>query len=457
MNNYLLVPTKEVKYDLITQTGKLIYVPVASKDTFGSIKIGEGLIIEDGVVSFDKDELLNYLPLTGGTMLGPINLGDNQRIEGLNVDGEISNIIGLIDNKTIQVSDDDFDLVLKGNSISVISSEPTQDNHVATKKYVDDNGGKIAVIKVNGIPLTVTDKSVDIIVPTKLSAFENDTNFIISTVNNLVNYYSKSESYNKDEINNLINNVSVFDAKIVNSLPTTNISKTTIYLVLKQDDIYDFRNYYDEYMYIEDEWELIGNTKLDTPDIVSKIEYSSSNVAVNGLKINGVDYRLLPLGIPIDATAIAIGMASAAAHDSIAIGGDAVASDVSSVAIGSRTLTVDDSVAVGDTAIASGSNTTVIGSYAKADADFAIAIGSMSYAHVPQWVVFDDGNGNFDRTISLRDTDKIFFRNERISMDKTSQNEYADGKTLTQLFNELYDTIGDVDALLMELNTGTGV
>lgn len=48
-------------------------------------------------------------------------------------------------------------------------------------------------VKVNGTEQTITSKAVDISVPTKVSDINNDLSFIDNTVNNLVNYYTKTE------------------------------------------------------------------------------------------------------------------------------------------------------------------------------------------------------------------------------------------------------------------------
>lgn len=47
----------------------------------------------------------------------------------------------------------------------------------ATEEYVGQNGGKIDVIKVNGTAQTITNKAVDITVPTKVSDLTNDSDF----------------------------------------------------------------------------------------------------------------------------------------------------------------------------------------------------------------------------------------------------------------------------------------
>ena len=53
----------------------------------------------------------------------------------------------------------------------------TAGSEFATKSYVDQNGGKIDVIKVNGTAQTITNKEVDLTVPTKVSDITNDSNF----------------------------------------------------------------------------------------------------------------------------------------------------------------------------------------------------------------------------------------------------------------------------------------
>lgn len=57
----------------------------------------------------------------------------------------------------------------------------TSGSEFATKSYVDQNGGKIDVIKVNGTAQTITNKEVDLAVPTAVSDLTNDSNFQTDT------------------------------------------------------------------------------------------------------------------------------------------------------------------------------------------------------------------------------------------------------------------------------------
>ena len=67
-------------------------------------------------------------------------------------------------------------------------------------------------------------------VPDNISAFNNDSGYITKAVNDLTNYYKKSETYTQSEVNALISAIPKFAIDVVDSLPTSEISSTTIYL-----------------------------------------------------------------------------------------------------------------------------------------------------------------------------------------------------------------------------------
>ena len=85
--------------------------------------------------------------------------------------------------------------------------------------------------------------------------------FITNTVNNLINYYLKSETYNKTEVNSLISAISTMSLRTVQVLPTEDIQTNVIYLLPRLDSEID--NIYDEYIYVSDAWEKIGSTNVD--------------------------------------------------------------------------------------------------------------------------------------------------------------------------------------------------
>lgn len=105
--------------------------------------------------------------------------------------------------------------------------------------------------------------------------------FVTKTVDDLENYYKKSETYNQSEVNDLISAVSSINIEIVQELPTHDISTNTIYLVPKNPAQQD--NYYDEYIYVSNDWELIGDTEIDLSGYQTKID---SNNKLNADYVN---------------------------------------------------------------------------------------------------------------------------------------------------------------------------
>lgn len=116
----------------------------------------------------------------------------------------------------------------------------------------------------------------NLVIPSKVSDLQNDSQFITNTVNNLVNYYAKSDTYSKEEVNTLITNVASGGFTRVESLPTTEISTTTIYLV--PSTLTKTKNVYDEYINLDgtsNGWEMIGDTKINLSNYVSTTALST--------------------------------------------------------------------------------------------------------------------------------------------------------------------------------------
>ena len=121
-------------------------------------------------------------------------------------------------------------------------------------------------------------------IPSSLSAYTNDTNFITNTVNNLTNYYLKSETYTQAEVNALISGIIGLNILVVQTLPTQDISTTTIYLVPKQTP--ETQDVYDEYIYVNNAWEHIGSTEIDLSNYYTKTQ--TDNLLANKVdKVTG--------------------------------------------------------------------------------------------------------------------------------------------------------------------------
>ena len=121
-------------------------------------------------------------------------------------------------------------------------------------------------------------------IPTKTSDLTNDSGYITKTVDNLTNYYLKTETYTQDEINELIGNINRLDSKIVDTLPTENISTTTIYLI----KVGDTTNY-TQHMYIDSAWAELGTTQIDLTDYYNKTQADSKFATIETVETHTND------------------------------------------------------------------------------------------------------------------------------------------------------------------------
>ena len=94
-----------------------------------------------------------------------------------------------------------------------------------------------------------------------------------SILTNLTNFTNNNEFVSKKYVDDLVSGVISLDIRVVTALPTTDISSTTIYLVPKAASA---NNIYDEYIYVNNSWELIGSTEVDLSDYYTKAEIDAT-------------------------------------------------------------------------------------------------------------------------------------------------------------------------------------
>jgi len=119
----------------------------------------------------------------------------------------------------------------------------------------------------------IVHKLANLTIPTDTEDLTNGAGFITKAVNDLTNYYTKSQTYTKAEVDALVSVKLTF--KAVDQLPTEDISTTTIYLVPAASS--HTGNVKDEYIYVNGAWELIGSTEFELT-----VEQSSSGIEING-------------------------------------------------------------------------------------------------------------------------------------------------------------------------------
>lgn len=144
-------------------------------------------------------------------------------------------------------------------------------------------------------------------VPTRVSQLENDSGYLSVETDPTVPAWAKAANkpaYTAAEvgaptiaemntaIGEAIGQINSFDMAIVQTLPTQDISTHTIYLVPKTGETNDV---YDEYVYINNAWEMVGNTQIDLNDYALKSELPTK---VSDLTDDSGHYTKPANGIP---------------------------------------------------------------------------------------------------------------------------------------------------------------
>lgn len=184
-------------------------------------------------------------------------------------------------SSSVTVPDDDttYIFTISGDVITITDSDgnsqtitvPSGDT--VSWNQLQATGTKIAEIDINGTSQDVYAPKP----PSKTSELNNDSGFITNTVNNLANYYLKSETYTQAEVDALIAAIVTIDIQVVASLPISDISTTTIYLVPTSDP--ELQNIYDEYINTDGTsggWELIGTTAIDLSNYVTTTDLATA-------------------------------------------------------------------------------------------------------------------------------------------------------------------------------------
>ncbi|MGN0138267.1 MAG: hypothetical protein ACI381_06660 [Candidatus Methanomethylophilaceae archaeon] len=186
----------------------------------------------------------------------------------LYIDGLEKNVLDLLAEKVDKVSG----MGLSTNDYT--NAEKSKLSGIETGAQVN----VLETVKVNGEALTSTDKAVDVTVPTKVSQIENDTGFITKAVADLANYYVKSETYTRAEVQGLIAAIPLFSVTTVDALPAEG-DPLKIYFVPKEGSTTDA---HDEFIWVDGAWELIGTTAF-----VLTIDQGSSGISINGTALQG--------------------------------------------------------------------------------------------------------------------------------------------------------------------------
>ena len=164
-------------------------------------------------------------------------------------------------------------------STSDLTNDGDGESNFATEAYVDANGGKIDVIKVNGTAQTITAKAVDITVPTKASDLTNDSGYqtasdvsgaITTALANGSDPY-QTESDVADAIDAKVASAYVYKGSVASqsALPSSG---------QKTGDVYDVQDTGMNYAWNGSAWDALG-TYVDTSLYWAKSELTAITTA----------------------------------------------------------------------------------------------------------------------------------------------------------------------------------
>ena len=163
MSDTILVPVTTVQPDLVTQTDVVVYVPLASKTSPGIVQIGDGLNINNGVVSVVPIDVPIMSISKNGTLIVP---------------DENKNVNIVIDKSDVGLSNVD-----NTSDLDKPISNATQQAINNVKNDVDNLSNSIGTIEIN---ITDVDNKQNLDVITDISITgTGDNRYITSTTKNI--------------------------------------------------------------------------------------------------------------------------------------------------------------------------------------------------------------------------------------------------------------------------------
>lgn len=187
------------------------------------------------------------------------------------------------------MSSDDKDKVNRlgaaalSNSYNDLDDKPTipSTEGFATREELNAKADSATTLAGYGIADAYTKGEVDGLIP-------DVSNFVTKAVSDLTNYYTKSETYTQAEVNGLVSAIPKFAIAVVDSLPTTGISATTIYLL--KTSTTETGNLYTEYIYVNNAWEKLGTQTLDLSGYATKTELNGKVDKEDGKGLSTNDF-----------------------------------------------------------------------------------------------------------------------------------------------------------------------
>lgn len=238
---------------------------------------------DDSKDTYIKNKSTKYLKNEGVDGKSPYATEDYVDKHG----GKVDSI--KVNDKPLNIEEDKSVNIEIPTKTSDIQNNGDGGSPFATEQYVNENGGKIDKIIINGKEQEIKDKKVSFTIPQSLSEMNEDTEhrtvtdtqiddwnkkitsadlpdvsgFITKAVSDLTNYYTKNSIDTKvADLQSQISAIPKFAISVETALPTgDDISETTIYLL--KTSTTETGNLYTEYIYVDGSWESLGTQTLD--------------------------------------------------------------------------------------------------------------------------------------------------------------------------------------------------
>ena len=246
--------------------------------------------------------------LANGELVVQSSKGDELRIWGKTADGSVASVPTTQDVTDIvdaKVSDIKINISMDGyakiDKLSTINGQPIYNENGSTNIVISGGGGEIIIpdnvatqddvqevqdaldaykeevakvldAKVNGY----TRSEVDALLLSKSDVGVSYTKD--ETIKLLNKKANSTEVYTKEEVNNLVSALPTFKVEVVETLPTENISETTMYLVPTGENSED-GSLYTTYIYSNGDWKILGTQSLNfnNYDTSSEVDGKISN------------------------------------------------------------------------------------------------------------------------------------------------------------------------------------
>ena len=239
------------------------------KDGTNEISIAEIVGKQDGLVSGTNIKTINNESILGS---GNITISGGGTATDVKVDGT-----SITSNNEADLQTINGDYNASTNKLATEADLPTVPTNVSA--FTNDAGYLTSYTETDPtVPSWAKQSTKPTYAYSEITNTPDLSSFITNTVNDLVYYYTKSETYTQTEVNNLIAAIKTITYEIVSSLPTAssttyfNSSKTVYMLAISGGSGTD---YYDEYITVRSgsegsytyAWEKIGNTQIQLDSI----------------------------------------------------------------------------------------------------------------------------------------------------------------------------------------------